>query len=96
LYNYLIVQEGVKKLGKDFIFMAVVAVTILTGCEELEPKEKPEPRTPPEYLDSRQVPSELKTADTIVRSPEDYSTSEYGYWHDRQKRLVARAWYCKK
>jgi len=83
-------------LGKDFTFMAVAAVILLAGCEELEPKEKPEPRTPPEYLGCRLVPSELKIADAIVRSPEDHSASEYGYWHDRQKRLVARAWYCKK
>lgn len=62
----------------------------------------PEPRrieiaTPPEYVRCRDLERDLALSDAKVRgfSSRDGST-EATYWRDRNKRLIARAYECRR
>ena len=76
-----------------------LALIGVSACVPLDPVEIDRESLPtaPEFLPCHQVDDQLAYADEAVRRI-SYSTApkEAAYWENRQDRLVARAYECKR
>lgn len=80
---------------------ALLSAAALAGCQtttaQMEGETGIKPTTPPEFMPCAALPETLAYADAVVRRlASSDNSSEAQFWRDRQKRLVARAYECKR
>jgi hypothetical protein len=84
-----------------FFPAALLSAAALAGCQtttaETEGQSAIKPTTPPEFMPCAALPETLAYADAVVRRlASSDKSSEAQFWRERQRRLVARAYECKR